>query len=369
MQYKKLGEICEVLDSKRKPVTKKDRVAGPYPYYGASGIQDYVADYIFDGKYLLIGEDGAKWNSGDKTAFVVEGKIWVNNHAHILSFDNDNMYKLLEYFFLHTDLNEYISGAVIPKLTQQSLLSIPVPVPSLSTQSRIVSELDLLTSLIDNQKKQLDELSKLQQSTFYSMFGDPVENEKEWPVKKLGEVCEKITDGVHKKPNYTSTGIPFISVKDITTGELLFDDVKYISEKDHLLFSKRCPIEKNDILYTKVGATYGRSAIVNTDKQFSLYVSVALLKPIHSIINYKYLNGTLNSPYIKEQADKSIKGIGVPDLHLNMIKDFSIILPPLPLQTAFAEKISAIEEMKKNLKASIAETQKMFDARMQEIFG
>jgi len=83
-EIKTLGEICEVLDSKRKPITKRDRTAGEYPYYGATGILDYVHEYIFNEKLVLIGEDGAKWESGEWTAFIAEGKYWVNNHAHVI---------------------------------------------------------------------------------------------------------------------------------------------------------------------------------------------------------------------------------------------------------------------------------------------
>ena len=83
-EYKRLGDVCEILDSLRKPVTKSDRVKGIYPYYGASGIQDYVDDYIFDGDYLLVGEDGAKWGSNEKSAFTISGKTWVNNHCFII---------------------------------------------------------------------------------------------------------------------------------------------------------------------------------------------------------------------------------------------------------------------------------------------
>lgn len=83
-EYKKLGDCTQILDSQRKPVTKRDRKSGIYPYYGATGIQDYVDKYIFDGRYVLVGEDGAKWSSFTQSAFIIEGKTWVNNHAHVL---------------------------------------------------------------------------------------------------------------------------------------------------------------------------------------------------------------------------------------------------------------------------------------------
>lgn len=174
------------------------------------------------------------------------------------------------------------------------------------------------------------------------MFGD-VENTK-YPKYKLQEITKLITDGEHKKPNYTEKGTPFISVINITTGNLIFDNCKYVSNEDAKKFSKRCNPEKNDILYTKVGATYGRSAIVNIDKKFTLYVSVCLIKPRQEVINPIFLNYTLRQPYVKSQADKCIKGIGVPDLHLIEIKNFNIIVPPIELQNKFASFVEQIDK-------------------------
>ena len=178
--YKILGEVCEILDSQRKPVTKKDRTKGIYPYYGASGIQDYVDSYIFDGRFLLVGEDGAKWGASDKSAFIIEGKSWVNNHAHILRISDSINDRLIEYYLTYKDLTEYISGAVVPKLTQKSLVSIPIPIPPIAEQERIVAELDLLSDIIEKKKEQLKAYDQLAQSIFYTMFGDPVDNPKGW---------------------------------------------------------------------------------------------------------------------------------------------------------------------------------------------
>ena len=89
MKYLALGDIVEILDSKRRPISKKDRKHGPFPYYGATGIVDYIDGYIFDEELVLVGEDGAKWKSMDKTAFIIKGKTWVNNHAHVLKPNNE----------------------------------------------------------------------------------------------------------------------------------------------------------------------------------------------------------------------------------------------------------------------------------------
>ncbi|WP_312792858.1 restriction endonuclease subunit S [Diaphorobacter nitroreducens] len=149
-EWVRLGDVVEVLDSLRKPVTKEDRKPGPYPYYGASGIVDYVSAYIFDEPLVLVGEDGAKWGAGDKTAFPVCGKSWVNNHAHVLRplrAALADMY--LVSYLTARDLSEFITGMTVPKLNQARLISIPVALPPLSEQSRIVTRVEALMRLCD----------------------------------------------------------------------------------------------------------------------------------------------------------------------------------------------------------------------------
>ena len=199
------------------------------------------------------------------------------------------------------------------------------------------------------------------------MFGN-IENTK-YDIYKLSELTNLITDGEHKKPNYMVAGIPFISVVNITTGELKFEDCKFVSEEDACKFNKRCNPEKGDILYTKVGATYGRSAIVDTDKKFTLYVSVCLIKPKRDLINSTFLNYTMKQPYVKLQADKSIKGIGVPDLHLIEIKNFKIILPPIELQNKFADIVKQIDKQKFEFENSLIKLEELKNSLMQEYFG
>lgn len=143
VEWKKLGEVAENLDSKRKPVAKGGRSSGVYPYYGASGIVDYVDDFIFDGDFLLVSEDGANLVvRKTPIAFSISGKTWVNNHAHILKFDNMINQKFVNYYLNNIDLSPYISGAAQPKLNQQNLNNIKIPYPSLEIQSRIVEVLD-----------------------------------------------------------------------------------------------------------------------------------------------------------------------------------------------------------------------------------
>lgn len=175
-QTKKLGDICANLDSKRIPITKKDRISGKYPYYGASGIVDYVEDYIFDGEFLLVSEDGA--NLVDRNypiAFGASSKFWVNNHAHILKFENGATQRFVEYYLNNLDLNPWISGMAQPKLNQGKLNSIGIEIPeSLEEQKQIVKKLDTLSTQVKDLEKIYQQkivlCDELKKSVLYGAF-------------------------------------------------------------------------------------------------------------------------------------------------------------------------------------------------------
>ena len=146
-----LNEISDNCDNQRRPVTSGNRIAGKYPYYGASGIVDYVDDYIFDGDYLLISEDGANLLArSTPIAFSIAGKNWVNNHAHVLHFDTYDTRRYVEIYLNSIDLSSYITGGAQPKLNQKNLNKIPIPLPSPDEQHRIVSILDRFDALCND---------------------------------------------------------------------------------------------------------------------------------------------------------------------------------------------------------------------------
>lgn len=150
-EWRTLKEIAENCDSKRKPVTKGKRTSGIYPYYGASGIVDYIDDYLFDGDYLLISEDGANLLSRvTPIAFSISGKNWVNNHAHVLHFNSYVTRRFVEIYLNSINLEKYISAAAQPKLTQDNLNKIPIPYPTIEEQERIVSILDRFDKLCND---------------------------------------------------------------------------------------------------------------------------------------------------------------------------------------------------------------------------
>ena len=183
-EQKTLNEIAENLDSKRVPITKNVRKAGEYPYYGASGIVDYVADYIFDGDFLLVSEDGA--NLLDRTypiAFSSTGKTWVNNHAHVLRFNSLISQRFVEYYLNSIKLDDYVSGMAQPKLNQKMLNTIPIPFPSNQEQESIVDKLGLLSTetkkLETIYEQKLSDLEELKKSILLKAFRGELKTKQE----------------------------------------------------------------------------------------------------------------------------------------------------------------------------------------------
>jgi len=178
-----LNQISENLDSKRIPITKNKRKSGDIPYYGASGIVDYVADYLFDENLLCVSEDGANLLARTyPIAFPISGKTWVNNHAHVLKFPNIITQKFVEVYINSIRIDDYVSGMAQPKLNQAMLNKIPIPVPMLEEQQAIVSHLDALRA--ETQKleavyqKKIVDLEELKKSILQKAFAGELKNEK-----------------------------------------------------------------------------------------------------------------------------------------------------------------------------------------------
>ena len=168
-----LGSLTINYDAKRKPVKESERKPGPYPYYGASGIVDHVDDYIFDGSYLLIGEDGENMRTRQTPiAFMAHGKFWVNNHAHIVTGNHLADTRFLMYSILNSDIHSYLTGAVMPKLTQGNLNKILLACPPIDVQLGIVSVLGGFDDRINLLRQTTATLEAIAQTLFKSWFVD-----------------------------------------------------------------------------------------------------------------------------------------------------------------------------------------------------
>lgn len=210
----------------------------------------------------------------------------------------------------------------------------------IASEGKIVSQNDnhsaldelqnILSDQKDNKKYKYSEVDK-----------KPFNIPDNWVWIKLEDICIKITDGTHSTPKYTTDGIPFISVKDVSSGYISFDDTKFISEEEHKQLYSRCNPEYGDLLITKVGTT-GVPAIVETNQQFSLFVSVALLKINCKKIYNKYLYYILQSPVVAKQVKENTRGVGNKNWVLDAIKNTILPLPPLEEQFRIVEKIEEI---------------------------
>ena len=216
VEWKKLGEIGKNLDSKRKPITSSKRTIGKYPYYGASGIVDYVDNFIFDGDYLLISEDGANLVARNTPiAFSISGKTWVNNHAHVLLIENYSCRRFIEIYLNSISLEPYISGGTQPKLNQENLNKIPIPLPPLPIQTEIVRILDKFVEQ-QEQLERLIELRKKQYEYYREEMLKPKEGEK-WERKTLGEIGTFVRGNGLQKTDFREEGFPCIHYGQVHT--------------------------------------------------------------------------------------------------------------------------------------------------------
>lgn len=328
---------------------------------------EYASKYeVNDGDVLI------SW-SASLGVYIWHGeKAVLNQHIFKVVFDKERISK---DFFVHQvglileNAASDAHGATMKHLTKPVFDALPFYLPPYEKQCEIAGILDKVTSLISLRKQQLAKLDELVKARFVEMFGDPVTNPKGYEKYKLENLARKISDGVHSKPDYTETGRPFLSVVNINKGVINFKNCKYVSEDAYQKMIKSTHPERGDVLYTKVGATYGIPAYVDTDIAFCLYVSVCLIKPKREVINPRFLSLSMEMPYVKHQADRRIKGIGVPDLHLNQISEFEILCPPLKEQDIFIYFVERLDGEKRVVQQSLEKLELMKKALMQEYFG
>lgn len=365
-QIAKLEDIANIDYGTR--VVKSKVEGDEYPVYGGGGETFRINKYNRENCVVV-----SRFAMSPKCTRYVNEKIFLNDSGLTVS-TKDNSLLLQEYldWYLLSKNDEIYSlgrGAGQRNLEIPSFKRMLISYPTdLEEQRKIISQLKLANEIRAKKKLANDKLDELIDTKFIELFGNPEINPYNWTIKKLEDVTTKITDGVHSKPVYTNSGVPFISVKDITTKKLLFDDCKFISEDAHKEYCKRCKPEYLDVLYTKVGATYGRACVVDTTEEFSLYVSVALIKPQKDVINPFFLKAVLNTDCVKRQADKRIKGIGVPDLHLIEIKNFVIPVPPMEEQAKFIAFVEKVEAQKQKNEQVIEQMNNLFNSLSQRAF-
>ena len=195
-----------------------------------------------------------------------------------------------------------------------------------------------------------------------------------WEEIKMVDACEILTCGVASTPTYVDKqiGVPFLSAQNVRDGEVVLEKYSFISKEFHQkLISKNKP-SKGDILYSRVGAKYGEAGVVEHSFEFSVYVSVTLIRPKRELLNNYFLKNYLNSPRIKDLAKKSISSSGVPNLNVNSVRDFLVPIPPLPEQQRIVaildEAFAAIAKAKANAEQNLKNAKELFESYLQEVF-
>ena len=363
--YKKVKEVCKKASS-NIVLNKIEDNTGDFPLYGASGFVKGVDFYHRDEPYIGIVKDG----SGVGRVDVYPAKSSLVGTMQYILPQKECSLKYLCYALQGLNLSQFVNGAAIPHIYFRDYGECTIPVPPIETQSCIVSELDLLQSIIDKQKAQVKELDNLAQAVFYDMFGDPVENEKGWEVKKLGEVCITITKGTTPTTvgfSFVSEGVNFVKVESFDKGKIDASKLTHITKDCNDALS-RSQLEDLDLLICIAGATIGKMAIVDSSilpANTNQACAIIRLKNKSSLV---YVQSFLAHKF-RLDVEQMGKGVAQPNLSLGQLRELQIPLPPLFLQQSFASKIESIEKQKAAITQSITETQRLFDYTMDKYFG
>ena len=319
-----LGEVVQFLDYLRKPIKESERTAGPFPYYGANGLQGSIDKFIFDEPLVLLAEDGGHFDDPDRgIAYRISGKTWVNNHAHVLRpgnrIDLDYLCRVLENY----DVSPFITGTTRGKLTQAGAAEIPIPLPPLPEQRHIASILDKAEALRTKRRATLARLDTLAESIFLEMFGDPITNPKDWPRRSFEDTCTDETSRSEWLPQgeYLTTGAyPVIDQgKDFIAG--------YCNDGTKLIKSNLPCVVFGD--HTRIIKLVRMPFVVGAQGAKVLVPKAGFLAP--------YLSSLLPR-------------LPLPDLgysrHMRELKRLSFPCPPESMQEVFSSRMEAVQRSK-----------------------
>ena len=357
-----LEDLAEIHNNKRVPLSSMQRAKkkGIYPYYGASGIVDYIDEYAFDGEYVLISEDGENLKSRNTPiAFKAKGKFWVNNHAHIVKGKKDFHNDLIIHYFRNLDLNEFITGAVQPKLNKASLTSIPFYLPrEEAEQKAIASILSSLDHKIDLLHRQNTTLERMAETLFRQWFVE--EAQEDWEECTLDDLItvKGGTTPSTKEPSFWNGDINWTSPRDLSNQQsvFMFDTERKITEKGlaeigsgllpvgTLLMSSRAPIGYLAISDIPVAINQGYIAIVcdNLVSNFFMYLWCK--------VNMEQIKNTGNGSTFEEISKSNFKKLQTLKPSIQAITKFDETVEPLFAKIKTNQKkIQTLEKLRDNL--------------------
>ena len=386
-EYKKLGEVGTFLRGKN--ILKSDFVEKGLPciHYGQihtkfgistdthlteTSQEVYNKAIIASKNDVLIAITSEDLEGSCKaTAWLGDYDVAVSAHAAV--FKHNLNPKYIVYYLksqsFYIEKSKYARGFKVMEIKPTDIAKIPIPIPPKSTQFAIVSELDKINELIRLKKEQLKDFDNLAQSLFYEMFGDPVENEKGWEVKKLNDICD-VRDGTHDSPKYLQNSeYILITSKNIVNGSIDFENVNYISEEDYIKINKRSKVDNGDIIMPMIG-TIGNPIIAHIDGTHKFCIkNVALIKFLaDSTVNNMFIVNLMRCSSFSSYLLNQNKGGTQKFVALGAIRKLPIPLPPLSLQRLFAQRIEQIEREKSEVQKSIQDLEILLASRMQYWF-
>ena len=354
----KLIDVCTPKQWKTIPTS--DLLDEGYPVYGANGIIGYYSEFNHEDSVIAVTCRGATCGAINITM----PKSYVTGNAMCLdNVRSDIEIEYLYYCLRYYDFNNVISGSAQPQITRQGMEKIVISVCRHDKQVEIINKLRCVEKIIQMRNKQLEYMDELVKARFVELFENG-----DYRVEKLGAVCKKITDGTHKTPTYIDEGITFISAKNIVNGELDFTDIKHIPEEEYQEIQKRCQTAVGDILLSKSGSL-GYPVIVKTEEKLGLFESLAVLKYDRGKLLPEFLCEQLKADRSQRQFTTGTKGVAIKHLHLGVIADTDVIVPPLNEQRIFSAFVKQVDKSKSAIKKSLEETQILFDSLMQKYFG
>ena len=357
--YKKWADVLTIVNGKNQMAVEcKD---GEYPIYGSGGIMGYANNWLCPENCVIIGRKG----NINKPIFVTT-KFWnVDTAFGLIANDNSLLSKFLFYFCQDYNFERHNKAVTIPSLTKADLLKIQIPLPPLSEQQSIVAELDKINELISLKKAQLKDLDALAQSIFYDMFGDPIENEKGWEVKKLGEIAiEKLSYGSGASAVEYDGETRYVRITDITDGGEL--DASIVSPN---VFDNKYLLNDGDILFARSGATVGKTFLYTPKYGRCIYAGYLIRYiPDKKVVLPLYVFALTKTTYYKSFISNSQRAVAQPNINAKQYGDLQIPLPPLSLQQEFAKRIELIEQQKAQISSTIKDLETLLASRMQYWF-
>lgn len=331
-------DCCEILDSMRIPITAADRKEGEYPYYGANGIQDYVADYIFDDELVLLAEDGGNFGSKEKPiAYRVSGKCWVNNHAHVLKPKAGLDVDYLCYSLMFYKVDGMVNGATRQKLTQSAMRKMQIPSRCMEEQKHIVDELNRIIKIKEQRQQEMQLLDELIKARFVEIFGDPATPGDKFRTCKLGEVADVKSSHRVFTTEFVDEGVPFYRGTEIGALALGYQpENPYRISMEHYLkiASDDSKPMRGDLLLPSI-CNKGQVWMVDTDEPFYYKDGrVLCISPNRSVLDSKYLQF-----YMKMRTEAEYPKLGsgstFAEFKIFQLKDLEVDIPPLNAQKSF----------------------------------